>query len=107
MFTNENKGAYHGSRNRPRARICVPCLAAVFAAEPDAGAGTFAGDAAAQTQGGGRWKACGDDVKKFCANVDKGKGQVRTCLDSHAAELSDSCKTARAEHAAKKDAPAQ
>jgi hypothetical protein len=75
--------------------------AAVFAAEPDA-APAPAGDSAAQSQGGGKhWKACGDDVQKFCANVEKGKGQMRACLDSHAAELSDACKTARAEHAAK------
>lgn len=88
--------------------LAFVCLAsaAALAAEPDA-APAPAGDAAAQTQGGGRWKACGDDVKKFCANVDKGKGQMRACLDSHAAELSDSCKSARAEHAAKKDKPAQ
>lgn len=66
------------------------------------------GGGVAQMQGGGkRWKACGDDVQKFCASVEKGKGQVRACRDSHAPELSDACKTARADHAVRKDKPAQ
>src|SRR5262245_22841783 len=85
------------------------CLASVtaFAADP-APAPADSGAAATQSPDGGkRWKACGDDIQKFCAKIEKGKGQMRTCLDSHAAELSDACKTARAEHAAKKDKPAE
>jgi hypothetical protein len=85
------------------------CLASatVFAADP---APAPADNSAATTQapdGGKRWKACGDDIQKFCANVEKGKGQMRACLDSHATELSDACKTARAEHASKKDKAAE
>jgi hypothetical protein len=40
--------------------------------------------------------ACSADVQKFCADASKGKGEVRACLDSHQAELSDDCKAARA-----------
>jgi hypothetical protein len=49
-----------------------------------------------QTGGKGQAKgACSADVQKFCADAPKGKGQVRACLDSHQAELSDACKAAR------------
>jgi hypothetical protein len=44
--------------------------------------------------------ACAGDVQKFCANVDKAKGAVRSCLETNASQLSDSCKAARAERAA-------
>ena len=46
--------------------------------------------------------ACGSDMQKFCANVERAKGAMRGCLDAHATELSDSCKAARAERAAAK-----
>ena len=41
--------------------------------------------------------ACGQDVEKLCADAPKGKA-VFECLKTHEAELSDSCKTFRAEH---------
>jgi hypothetical protein len=44
--------------------------------------------------------ACAADVQKFCANVERGKGAMRTCLEAHQTQLSDSCKAARAERAA-------
>ncbi len=58
---------------------------------------------------GGHFQACADDVKKFCANVERGKGQIRACLESHTSELAEACKTRLAEHAAKakEQAPAQ
>lgn len=85
------------------------CLAsaAAFAADPAPAPADSAATATQAPEGGKRRKACGDDVQKFCANVEKGKGQMRACLDSHATELSDPCKTARAEHASKKDKPAE
>lgn len=50
-----------------------------------------------------RWQACQPDVVKFCGTVDRAvKGAMKTCLESHAAELSAACKTARAERAAEK-----
>ena len=54
----------------------------------------------ANDQASKRWKDCAGDVQKFCATVEKGKGAVRTCLESHSAELSPACKTGMAEHAA-------
>jgi hypothetical protein len=44
--------------------------------------------------------ACGTDVQKFCANVERAKGAIRTCLESHQNDLSAACKAARAERAA-------
>jgi len=46
--------------------------------------------------------ACAADVQKFCANVERGKGAVRTCLNAHQTQLSDDCAAARAERAAAK-----
>lgn len=57
---------------------------------------------AAQSGGHKRWAACADDLNKFCADIEKGKGKKRACLDAHAAELSDTCKQSMAEHASSK-----
>jgi hypothetical protein len=44
--------------------------------------------------------ACASDVQKFCANVERAKGAIRSCLETNESQLSDTCKTARAERAA-------
>lgn len=44
--------------------------------------------------------ACGADVQKFCANIERAKGAMRSCLETNEAALSPSCKAARAERAA-------
>ena len=44
--------------------------------------------------------ACAADVQKFCANVERAKGAMRSCLEANDAQLSASCKAARAERAA-------
>jgi hypothetical protein len=44
--------------------------------------------------------ACATDVQKFCANIERAKGAMRTCLEAHQTQLSDSCRDARAERAA-------
>ena len=44
--------------------------------------------------------ACGADVQKFCATVERGKHAIRSCLESHQNDLSTACKAARAERAA-------
>jgi len=50
--------------------------------------------------GSKRWQVCAGDVQKFCSNIEKGKGVVRACLESHTAELTPACKTSMADHAA-------
>ncbi len=50
-------------------------------------------------------EACAADVQKFCSTVERGKdkdgrNQMRACLDSHAKDLTDTCKAARAEREA-------
>ena len=50
--------------------------------------------------------ACANDVQKFCANVDHAKGAVRSCLETNASQLTDTCKAARAERAAARAEPA-
>ena len=44
--------------------------------------------------------ACAADIQKFCANIERGKGMMRACLDQHQANLSGECSAARAERAA-------
>jgi len=44
--------------------------------------------------------ACSADVQKFCANVERAKGAMRSCLAAHEKELSAPCKAARDERAA-------
>ena len=44
--------------------------------------------------------ACAADVQKFCGNIDRAKGAMRSCLEAHDKQLSDGCKAARAERAA-------
>jgi hypothetical protein len=48
--------------------------------------------------------ACAEDVQKFCANIERGKGATRACLDRHQNDLSAACSTARAERAAVRSA---
>jgi hypothetical protein len=67
-------------------------------------------DAAAPATGTGSGKhlqACSAEIQKFCATVEKGKGLMRKCLESHTSELSDGCKTRLAERAAAKAAEKQ
>ena len=52
---------------------------------------------AAATDAHPHWVACKDDVQKFCANVERGKGKIRECLSGHTADLSDACKARLAE----------
>jgi hypothetical protein len=40
--------------------------------------------------------ACAADIQKFCADAERGKS-ARACLQSHRAELSPECASARAE----------
>jgi len=47
--------------------------------------------------------ACAADVQKFCANIEKAKGAMRSCLEAHEKQLSDGCKAARAERAAARE----
>lgn len=42
-------------------------------------------------------KACKDELEKFCSDLKPGGGGISACLGNHEADLSDACKTARAE----------
>src|SRR5215467_13390109 len=44
--------------------------------------------------------ACEPDVQKLCANVERGKHGMRSCLDAHQNDLTAACKAVRAERAA-------
>jgi hypothetical protein len=48
-------------------------------------------------------KACADDAKKHCADVQAGDGRLEACMKSHVADLSDACKVALANAAAGED----
>ena len=45
---------------------------------------------------GGPRAACRSDVQQFCANVEKGGGRIRQCLDDNKAKLSAGCAEALA-----------
>jgi hypothetical protein len=82
-----------------RATIASLCLGFGLAL---GAAAAFADDAALAPAGTGKhWAACQAEITKFCANIEKGKGKTRACLNEHTADLSDGCKTSMAEHAAK------
>jgi cysteine rich repeat protein len=56
--------------------------------------------------------ACSADIQKFCAQIERAKGAMRTCLQAHESELSAECRALRAERAAaskaaEKDKPKQ
>jgi hypothetical protein len=44
--------------------------------------------------------ACAADIQKFCPTIERGKGETRACLQAHATEISEGCRTARGERAA-------
>lgn len=46
--------------------------------------------------------ACAADIARFCADIEKGKGKMRACLESHPSEITAGCKDALAERAAAK-----
>ena len=70
------------------------CLGAASAIAAD--------DTTTVTTGTGKhWAACQAEITKFCANIEKGKGKTRACLDEHTADLSDGCKASMAAHDAK------
>lgn len=45
--------------------------------------------------------ACAADIQKYCADVERGKnGGMRACLEKNDKQLSEGCRTARAERSA-------
>jgi predicted outer membrane protein len=46
--------------------------------------------------------ACAADIQKFCADIERAKGAMRSCLEAHENDLTASCKAARAERAAER-----
>jgi hypothetical protein len=51
----------------------------------------------AQTQEIDRKGQCGDDIKKFCKDVQSGQGRIIKCMREHEGELSQACKNHIAE----------
>ncbi len=80
--------------------IAVPLAALAQSAAPSSQPATSTPATAADSRGKVR-TACSEDVKKFCASIERGKGQMRSCLETHKNELSDVCKSARVERAAR------
>lgn len=84
------------------ALVFAPCLALAAETAPAATAAPAAAATAAPADTSGergqqRWSACAAELQKFCANIERARGAKRTCLKSHAAELSDGCKIRMAE----------
>jgi hypothetical protein len=45
-------------------------------------------------------EACAADVQRYCANIERAKGAMRSCLQAHEAQLSEGCRAARSEREA-------
>ena len=63
--------------------------------QPSAGKAKATGPATSSGESGGRTKmraACAADIEKLCANVERNRDAIRGCLQTNAAQLSDSCK---------------
>jgi hypothetical protein len=64
---------------------------------------TAAAPSGDQQDGRGKTRtACAADIQKFCANIERAKGAMRSCLEAHENDLTASCKAARAERAAER-----
>jgi len=72
-----------------RLPLCIAALAAGLATLP-----AFAQTSQPSTGKGALRSACSAETQKFCASTPRGKGQLRSCLQEHQAELSDGCKAA-------------
>lgn len=64
------------------AKLSTGCKKAIGAAQPPAAGG------------GGVSTACRADAMRFCAEAIGDHGKMQSCMQSHASELSDGCKTA-------------
>jgi hypothetical protein len=47
----------------------------------------------ARAKGNAFGRACGKDIRKFCAGMQVGGGRVMECLNRNSAELTESCKS--------------
>ena len=70
------------------------CRAALGISEKAPGA---AGERSARGGGTAR-EACRPDVMRFCRGAMPDRAKVKSCLQAHAADLSDACKTAIIAH---------
>jgi Cysteine rich repeat len=73
--------------SRMRIDFLIICLAAVMCAKTAVAQTTQPGTGKGALRG-----ACSAEAQKLCANTPRGKGQLRSCLQEHQAELSG-CKT--------------
>jgi cysteine rich repeat protein len=86
------------------AMLPLAALAQSTAPKAPAAAPTVAAPAAtdAQDARGKVRTACATDIEKFCANIERAKGAMRSCLEAHEKDLTSVCKAARAERAAER-----
>jgi multidrug efflux system membrane fusion protein len=72
-------------------------------ATPEAGAAKGAAPStSAKPEGREKMRtACAEDLQKFCANVERNRDAIRSCLQAHAAQLSESCKAATGQRGGK------
>ena len=66
-----------------------------YAADPSAAP---AAPAKQEMKKEGRERPCKADKEKFCANVKKGEGRIKSCLKAHKNELSPACKAKLERH---------
>jgi Cysteine rich repeat len=76
------------------AKLSAACKKAIGVEEAPPTAGTAGGSDASAGGAESARTACRSDAMTFCAEAIGDQTKMRTCLRSHAAQLSDGCKTA-------------
>jgi predicted outer membrane protein len=80
----------------------LPLAALAQSTAPKAPGATEPAATDAQEARGKVRTACAGDIQKFCANIERAKGAMRSCLEAHENDLTATCKAARAERAAER-----
>lgn len=55
-------------------------------------ASAYGADSSTGPAAGTRHGACSGDIKRHCADIQRGKGKIPECLVAHAADLSPECR---------------
>jgi len=76
-------------------KLSAGCKKAIASREPNQAAGAgAAGGAGAGASAGGAQAACRGDAMRFCSDAIGDQAKMKRCMQTHAAQLSDGCKTA-------------
>jgi len=75
-------------------KLSAGCKKAIASREPNQPAGGASGGAGAGAAAGGPQSACREDAMRLCPDAIGDQPKMKRCMQTHAAQLSDGCKTA-------------